>query len=499
MASDARAVSPFFQTETLFSMLRRYFRYHSLEELEQEIQGLHLQISLEPDIEKMKAYLGRRVKIGTHTAGNSMAIHPMEGCDGTLAGQPDELVFRRYKRFGRGGAKLLWFEATAVVPEGRANARQLMINESTAKSFETLLKQTRDAHEEVYGTTNDLIEVLQLTHSGRYSAASPLICQNHPVLDPITFLNRKKGITIPSDYSVLSDGYLEQLEDRFAEAAKLAQEIGFKGVDVKLTHGYLGNELLGARSRPGRYGGSLENRTRFARNVFAKVRATVKPQFLLASRLGVFDGIAYALDPKTSEGTPRSFPTPYMSGFGVSQQNPLEPDLSEPKQVIRIFQQLGVSLINISMGNPYANPHIGRPFEKPDEGNYLPPEHPLIGVDRHFRVCGELQETFPGLVMVGTGYSWLQHFQLQAGAANIRDGRVTIMGVGRGALAYPNFAQDALVKGRLDPSHTCKTLTFCTYLMRQKHNALGQFPTGCPPFDKEVYGPVVKEARATQK
>jgi 2,4-dienoyl-CoA reductase-like NADH-dependent reductase (Old Yellow Enzyme family) len=480
-------------------MLRRYFRYQSLEELEREIQSLHLQISLEHDLEKVKAYLGKPVKIGTHIAGNSMAIHPMEGCDGTPAGHPDELVFRRYKRFGRGGAKLLWFEATAVVPEGRANPRQLMINDSTAKSFEALLKQTRDAHKEVFGTTNDLIEVLQLTHSGRYSAAFPLICQHHPVLDGATFLNRKKGVTLPSDYPVLSDGYLELLEDRFAEAAKLAQEVGFKGVDVKLTHGYLGNELLGARNRPGRYGGCLENRTRFARNVFTKIQAKVRQDFLLASRIGVFDGIAYELDPQTSEGRPRAFPTPYITGFGVSQQNPLEPDLSEPKEVIQVFRAQGVSLINISMGNPYVNPHIGRPFEKPDEGNYFPPEHPLIGVDRHFRLCGELQRAFPGLVMVGTGYSWLQHFQLQAGAANIRDGKVTIMGIGRGALAYPNFAQDALVKGKLDPSHTCKTLTFCTYLMRQKNNSLGQFPTGCPPFDKEVYGPVVKEARASQR
>jgi hypothetical protein len=101
--------------------------------------------------------------------------------------------------------------------------------------------------------------------------------------------------------------------------------------------------------------------------------------------------------------------------------------------------------------------------------------------------------------MVGTGYSWLQHLQLHAGAANIRDGRVTLMGVGRGALAYPNFAKDALSKGALDTSQTCKTLTFCTYLMRQKDHPLGQFATGCPPFDKEVYGQIIKEARAHKK
>jgi 2,4-dienoyl-CoA reductase-like NADH-dependent reductase (Old Yellow Enzyme family) len=164
-----------------------------------------------------------------------------------------------------------------------------------------------------------------------------------------------------------------------------------------------------------------------------------------------------------------------------------------------MLKEEGVALFNISLGNPYVNPHIGRPFEKPDEGNYWPPEHPLIGVARHFEICATLQQAFPALTFVGTGYSWLQHFQINAGAANIRDRRVSLMGVGRGALAYPEFARDALAKGELDPARTCKTLTFCTYLMRQKNHPLGQFPTGCPPFDKEVYGPIIREARKIRK
>lgn len=480
-------------------MSKRYFHYQSLEELQTEIDQLRLQIPLEPDGEKIKSYLGRTVRIGNFTAGNSMAIHPMEGCDGTPAGEPDELVFRRYERFGRGGAKLLWFEATAVVPEGRANSRQLLLSEFTASSLRALLDRTRAAHREVHGRTDDLIEVLQLTHSGRYSYPLPLICHHHPILDRVTFLNRKRGVAIPADYPLLSDGYIEQLEDRFAEAAKLAQEIGFKGVDLKITHGYFGNELLGARGRPGKYGGSFDNRTRFFRNVLDKIRAATGDGFLLASRLGVFDGVPYVTDPKTQIGQPRPFPVPYTFGFGVNPDNPLEPDLAEPKELIRLLRQSGVLLLNVSMGNPYANPHIGRPFEKPDDGNYFCPEHPLIGVDRHFRLCGELQQTFPDLAIVGTGYSWLQHFQLNAGAANIREGRVTLMGIGRGALAYPNFAQDALTKGVLDTASTCKTLTYCTFLMRQKDHPLGQVPTGCPPFDKEVYGPIIKEARGRKK
>jgi len=53
--------------------------------------------------------------------------------------------------------------------------------------------------------------------------------------------------------------------------------------------------------------------------------------------------------------------------------------------------------------------------------------------------------------------------------------------------------------GTLDERRVCKTLTYCTYLMRQKGNELGQFPTGCPPFDKEGYGQIMKEARSVAR
>ena len=155
--------------------------------------------------------------------------------------------------------------------------------------------------------------------------------------------------------------------------------------------------------------------------------------------------------------------------------------------------------MNISLGVPYYNPHVGRPFEKPDEGNYEPPEHPLIGVARHFRIAAELQRAYPGLPMVGTGYSWLQRFLISAGAANLKAGNISLLGYGRAALPYPDLARDALERGELDDSRTCKTLTFCTFLMRQKNHPLGQFPTGCPPFDRKAYGPIIKEARAARK
>jgi hypothetical protein len=147
------------------------------------------------------------------------------------------------------------------------------------------------------------------------------------------------------------------------------------------------------------------------------------------------------------------------------------------------------------MGNPYASPHVLRPFEYPPPDGYETPEHPLVGVERHFRLTGEVQKAFPDLPVVGSGYSYLQEFLFHAGAANIQEGRVTFVGVGRAALPQPDFARQLQETGRLDRKRICRTFSYCTALMRSKDNELGQFATGCPPFDKEVYGPIWEQAR----
>ncbi|HOL70293.1 MAG TPA: hypothetical protein PLA43_09040 [Bryobacteraceae bacterium] len=431
------------------------------------------------------------MRVGRFVVGNSLAIHPMEGCDGELDGRPGELTARRYARFARGGAKLIWFEATAVRREGRANTRQLWLHRGTVDDFARLLEMVRQIHRDRYGTADDLLEPLQLTHSGRYSHPRRVIAYHHPTVD------LKTGV--PPDYPVISDDELERLEDDYVEAARLAVQAGFRAVDIKVTHGYLLSELAGAKTREGRYGGPLENRFRFVRNVAGKIRAALGSKLMLTMRLGCFDSVPYYRDPETGIGVPYEYPIPYPYGFGVDPNNPLKEDLTEVKQAICWLRDWGFELLNVSMGIPYYNPHIGRPFEKPDDGNYEQPEHPLLGVDRHFRIAGELQQTFPDLPMVGTGYSWLQKYAINAGAKNIEEGRIRFLGIGRGSLAYPDFARDALEKGELPEQHVCKTLTYCTFLMRQKNHPMGQFPTGCPPFDKEIFGPIIKEARAAKR
>jgi NADPH2 dehydrogenase len=233
--------------------------------------------------------------------------------------------------------------------------------------------------------------------------------------------------------------------------------------------------------------------------VIGKIRAALGTGMMLSVRLGCYDGVPYYRDPATGLGVPCRYETPYPYGFGVDREEPLREDLTEVKQVIRCLESWGVSLLNVSTGSPYFNPHVGRPFEKPDDGNYEPPEHPMLGVNRHFRIAGELQRASPNLPMVGTGYSWLQRYSVHAGAKNVEDGNIAFFGLGRGSLAHPDFAREALERGDLDERQVCKTLTYCTFLMRQKDHPMGQFPCGCPPFDKEGYGQIMKQAVAAKR
>lgn len=469
--------------------MAHYFKYRTLCDLETDARQLGLDLHFSEDFSP----LFRPVRFGGFTIGNAFCVQPMEGCDGTLDGAPDELVFRRYQRFGTGGAKLIWGEATAVLNEGRANPRQLLINDRTASGLEKMLQVCRQAHRDVYGKDDDLLVGLQLTHSGRYSCRRPLIAVHDPILDPRIIVDKGAGKAIDASYPLVDDDYLKRLVDHYVIAAKLAHKLGYSFVDVKQCHRYLLSELLAAKMRPGPYGGSLENRTRLARDIITAIRSEV-PGLMIASRINVYDCIPYRKGPdNVGEACPHELPL--TCAWGTNPHDPLDPDLTEPIAWIREMASLGVALVNVSMGNPYANPHVIRPFEYPPPDGYETPEHPLIGVARHFHLAAEIQRAVPQTPIVGSGYSYLQAFLPHAGAANVRDGRVSFVGVGRATLAQPDFVQQLLTHGQLDRKRICRTFSYCTALMRSKHNDMGQFATGCPPFDKEVYGPIWDEAK----
>ena len=231
------------------------FHYKTKEELKAKLEELKVTLPLSENLDVLK----RPVQIGSKTAANAIAIQPMEGCDGTADGRPDALTLRRYDRFAKSGAGLIWAEAVAVVPEGRANPRQLWIHEENLADFQKFVADIKETCIRENGF--EPIVIMQATHSGRYSkpqgTPAPLIAYNNPIFE---------GDNPISSDRILSDEYLFALEEKFAEAAKLAERAGFDGVDIKCCHRYLNSELLSAYTREGAFGGSLENRTRLLRH-----------------------------------------------------------------------------------------------------------------------------------------------------------------------------------------------------------------------------------------
>ena len=462
--------------------MSRYFNYRSIDDLREDIAARGVGVRLDEKIE----HLLQAVAIGPLTAGNRMAVHPMEGCDGTPDGRPGELTFRRWERFGAGGAKLIWGEATAVASEARANPRQLVIDDSTVPDLARLLESTRKAHRERFEREDDLVVGLQLTHSGRWSYPHPIIGRHSRTIDPV------KGLG--PETPLLTDAELEGIVEAYGRAARLARDAGFDFVDVKQCHTYLLNEMLAARTREGPYGGTFLNRTRLVREIIGRIRGEAGDRLVLAARLNVYDGPRYAGAPgERGEAQPE----PENTGWGVSEADGVSPDLTEPLRWVGELRELGVAMVNVSMGSPYFNPHIGRPFERAPVDGYDPPEHPLDGVERHFRLAGDVQRAYPDLCVIGTGYSWLRHYAAAAGEANVRDGRITMMGLGRGALAYPDFAADVAETGGMVDKKACIGVSYCTALMRAKNNEWGQFATGCVPRDP-LYAVEFKQAQAAE-
>ena len=427
--------------------------------------------------------LGQPLHRGDVAVGNRFAIQPMEGWDGTSDGRPTELTFRRWCRFGASGAKLIWRgEAVAVCHEGRANPNQLAIGPHAIADLSRLREALIQEHERSVGSIAGLTIGLQLTHSGRYSRPNsydcpePRILYHHPILD------KRLGIT--GDYSLLADREIGQIIEDFHRAARVAHEAGFDFVDIKHCHGYLGHEFLSSHTRAGDYGGSFENRTRFLREVVSGVR-DVAPGLAIGVRLSAFDTVPFRPDPnrslpgKPGHGVPEPFAMllPYRWGFGVNNENPVEPDLSEPVQFLSLLSELDINLVNLSAGSPYYNPHLQRPAFFPPSDGYLPPEEPLRGVAQQMQVTRTLKQQFPNLILVGSAYTYLQEFLPYVAQAAVREGWVDCVGLGRMVLTYPTLPLDVISGRLMQRKHICRTFSDCTSAPR------AGLPSGCYPLD----------------
>ena len=439
--------------------------------------GLRTRADLETELARIGAalpvsdaleVLSEPMEVAGRRLANRFVVQPMEGVDAADAdGTPSELTFRRYRRYAAGGSALVWFESVAVLPEGRSGPRQLMLTERNLDVWRRLVDATRQAaRKEGCG---EVTLLLQLTHSGRYSRPqgrpAPVTAQRNPLLE--------KAMPEMPAVEPVGDDALERLRDAFVATAALAERAGFDGVDMKAVHGYLVAELLGARCREGRYGGSYENRTRFLKECVAEMRRVLARKTWVASRLTVLEPSAY----------------PY--GWGVTErEGEWQADLSEPLRLIGELSALGVPLHNISMGYPRFQPYLNRPHDKPLAGCPPPPEAPLRGVVRFQETVRDVRRAASGAPVITAALSWLRHFAPPVAAGLVQDGWCDLIGFGRMAFAYPDAPRDILTHGAMTPNRCCVTCSMCSQIMRD-----GVGRGGCVVRDAGVYVPEYRKGR----
>ncbi|MDI9330360.1 MAG: NADH:flavin oxidoreductase [Alphaproteobacteria bacterium] len=429
------------------------------------------------------AIMAQPLKIGSFTVGNRYAVHPMEGWDGQQDGSPTDNTRRRWRNFGLSGAKMIWGgEAVAVRHDGRANPRQLVMNQKNQAGIAELRETLVQAHREAMGDDKDLLIGLQLTHSGRFckpnddARMEPRVLYRHPLLD---------GKFGPKENIVLmSDGDIRQLIDDFVLAAKRAWDCGFQFVDLKHCHGYLGHEFLSAKTRAGDYGGSMANRTRFLRELVQGIRAEA-PAMMLGVRLSAVDFLPYIPDASLSDArtlgpgiaVDASLAMPYRYGFGINEADPNQIHTGETAEFLQVMMDLNMAMVNITIGSPYYTPHVTRPALYPPSDGYQPPEDPLVGVMRHLSLVRDLKKQFPSMCFVGSGYTYLQEFLPYVAQAVVRQGWTDLVGLGRMMLSYPELAADVLAGRPLQRKRLCRTFSDCTTAPRNG------MVSGCYPLD----------------
>ncbi len=400
------------------------------------------------------------------TVPNRMGIQPLEGFDGLPNGAPSDLIFRRYHRYAAGGSGLIWYESIAISDDGRCNPLQMVINDETVPEIKRLIQESNAAAAQAMGSHHIPYNIVQLTHSGRRSTnknwePTPLAATRNPYMDDHNAIDGRSG-----PLEVATDEKIEEIVEGFIHGAELSAEAGFDAVDVKVCHEYILRELLSAFTRPGKYGGSFENRTRALFDIIDGIRKRVGDGIEICVRLNAYDCV------------------PYPYGWGmVKEEGVMRPDLTEPIQLCRMLTERGVKLINLSTMMPRYRPYGAGLMAEHDEHDITP----YAGVFDLLKATRDIKAQVPDGIFMCTGLTWLEQFGANVGAGGIEQGWFDIAGFGRQAFAYPDYARDIISGKGMQRNKCCITCDKCYDLIQ-----IGHTTTGCVVRDQEVYLPLYR-------
>ncbi|MFF6813010.1 NADH:flavin oxidoreductase/NADH oxidase [Streptomyces sp. NPDC012403] len=191
--------------------------------------------------------------------------------EGPAAGAPGDWHFAHYAARAAGGTGLIVVEATAVSPEGRISPYDLGIwNDTQVEAFRRITR---------FLMSQGTVPAVQLAHAGRKASTERPWKGGAPVGPDAHGWRPAAPSAIPFDErhpvpDELSLDRIREIVGQFRAAARRALAAGFEIAEIHGAHGYLINEFLSPHSnhRTDAYGGSYENRTRFALEVVDAVR-----------------------------------------------------------------------------------------------------------------------------------------------------------------------------------------------------------------------------------
>ncbi|MDR2535337.1 MAG: hypothetical protein LBD29_04805 [Treponema sp.] len=381
--------------------------------------------------------LFKSIEIKSNTAANHFVAQAMEGNDGAYGGSPSERTINRYRQLARGRWGIVVVEAISILDSSLARINGMILNEKNLDGFKRLV--------ETFKTENPLgIIFFQLTHSGERSGGFS---------DITTLTPNTQGCRY------LSSDELEQIKDAFIKSALLAEAAGADGIDFKMCHGYLGGEILRPRNtRPDKWGGSFENRTRLLRETVSEIQDRLKSKrFILGSRLSLYEGI--------------------RGGCGVAGADELIEDLSEMFEVIRLMDTLGMDYVNVSAGIPALTGAITRPTE--------PSKHLALHHLRYTQSVKQmLQQENLHLRVIGSAYSAYKENAPEIMEEMLVKGYTDFCGFGRQTFADPLTPQKLRAGEKIN---WCLLCSGCTKLMVSQRN------DGCIVYN-DYYKAIIKQA-----
>ncbi len=230
---------------------------------------------------------------------------------------PNDKLNELYRRWANGGAALLITGNVMVDRNALGEPHNVVFERSTDLSSLSKWAQAAKA--------NGAHAWVQLNHPGKQS---PKFLSKNPVA-PSAIALRPPLNQFFNCPRALSEAEINALIEKFGDAAKASKAAGFTGVQIHGAHGYLISQFLSPlhNTRVDSWGGSLENRIRFAKAVYHSIRKNVGPSFPVSIKLNSAD---------------------FQRG-GFTQDESME--------VARIFSDAGIDLIEIS-GGTYEAPEM---------------------------------------------------------------------------------------------------------------------------------------------